>query len=64
MLTDTQNTYLTADGQIGVTINVGDEVILKRAESTVKLVKSPFRDYFSILKNKLKWGERYGNSDG
>lgn len=61
VLTDTQNTYLTADGQIGVTINVGDEVILRRAESTVKLVKSPFRDYFSILKTKLMWGERYGS---
>lgn len=64
VLTDTQNTYLTADGQIGVTINVGDEVILKKAESRVKLVKSPFRDYFSILKSKLMWGERYGSFDG
>lgn len=64
VLTDTQNTYLTADGQIGVTINVGDEVILRKADTTVKLVKSPFRDYFSILKTKLMWGERYGNLDG
>lgn len=64
VLTDTQNTYLTADGQVGVTINVGDEVILRKAGTTVKLVKSPFRDYFSILKTKLMWGERYGNLDG
>lgn len=64
VLTDTQNTYLTADGQIGVTINVGDEVILRKASSKVKLVKSPFRDYFSILKTKLMWGERYGIVDG
>lgn len=64
VLTDTQNTYLTADGQIGVTINVGDEVILRKASSKVKLVKSPFRDYFSILKTKLMWGERYGSVDG
>lgn len=64
VLTDTQNTYLTADGQVGVTINVGDEVILRKASTTVKLVKSPFRDYFSILKTKLMWGERYGNLDG
>lgn len=63
VLTDTQNTYLTADGQVGVTVNAGDEVILKRSQCTVRLVKSPFRDYFTILKTKLMWGERYGNTD-
>ena len=63
VLTDTQNTYLTADGQIGTVINIGDEVILRKSDSVVKLVKSPFRNYFSILKDKLMWGERYGSAD-
>lgn len=63
VLTDTQNTYLTADGQIGMVINIGDEVILRKSDSVVKLVKSPFRNYFSILKDKLMWGERYGSAD-
>ncbi len=62
VLTDTQDTYLTADGQIGVAVCVGDEIVVKRSESKVKLVKSPFRDYFSILKTKLMWGERYESS--
>jgi len=64
VLTDTQNTYLTADGQVGTIINMGDEVVLRKADSVVKLVKSPFRNYFSILKDKLMWGERYGSIDG
>lgn len=72
-LTDTQTTslnldsqiiYLTLDGQTGVTLNMNDEVVLKRSSSTVKLIKSPFRDYFTILKTKLMWGKRYGSISG
>lgn len=58
------SSYLTLDGQETVKVGLNDEIKLKRSESTVKLVKSPFRDYFSILKTKLMWGERYGRLNG
>jgi len=58
------SSYLTLDGQETIKVELNDEIKLKKSESTVKLVKSPFRDYFSILKTKLMWGERYGRLNG
>ncbi|HZX14023.1 MAG TPA: NAD(+)/NADH kinase [Thermodesulfobacteriota bacterium] len=60
VITDTPDIYLTLDGQVGVSLNMGDVVEVRKADTSVKLIKSPFRDYFTILKTKLKWGERYG----
>lgn len=63
VLTDIQNTCLTLDGQVGVPLYLGDEVVLEGSESYVNIIKSPFRDYFSILKTKLMWSGRYENSE-
>jgi NAD+ kinase len=57
------DTYLTLDGQIGVRLNTGDIIEVQRADTSVKLIKSPYRDFFTILKTKLMWGERYGKID-
>jgi len=62
--TQEPDTYLTLDGQIGVRLKTGDLIEVKRTDTSVKLIKSPFRDFFSILKTKLMWGERYGKIDG
>lgn len=50
--------YLTLDGQVGVELQEGDCIEIKRAETTTALVTSPEKDYFAILRAKLKWGER------
>jgi NAD+ kinase len=60
VLTDTPDIYLTLDGQVGVNLRMGDIIEVRKADTSVKLIKSPFRDYFTILKTKLMWGERYG----
>ncbi|MGE5444565.1 MAG: NAD(+)/NADH kinase [Ignavibacteriales bacterium] len=60
VLTDTPDIYLTLDGQVGVNLRMGDVIEVRKADTSVKLIKSPFRDYFTILKAKLMWGERYG----
>lgn len=60
VLTDTLDIYLTLDGQVGVNLRMGDVIEVRKADTSVKLIKSPFRDYFTILKAKLMWGERYG----
>lgn len=60
VLTDTPDIYLTLDGQVGVNLRMGDVIEVGKADTSVRLIKSPFRDYFTILKTKLMWGERYG----
>ncbi len=60
VLTDTPDIYLTLDGQVGVNLRMGDIIEVRKADTSVRLIKSPFRDYFTILKTKLMWGERYG----
>jgi NAD+ kinase len=50
--------YLTLDGQVGLKLRCGDEVRVRKAQRHAKLVRSPNRNYFEILRTKLKWGER------
>jgi len=49
---------LTLDGQQGFTLAFEDVVEVGKAEGRILLVKSPYRQYFELLREKLKWGER------
>lgn len=53
-----ERVILTLDGQIGVPLEFGDEVTVRRSRHTVGLIKSSSKGYFEILRTKLKWGER------
>lgn len=57
VLTKTSDIYLTLDGQLGVNLELGDEVEVRKSDHSVMLIRSPFRDYFTILKTKLMWGK-------
>ncbi len=48
--------FLTVDGQRGVELKEGSKVSIKKAAITLKTINNPKRDYFSILREKLKWG--------
>jgi NAD+ kinase len=50
--------YLSVDGQVGIATHSEDTVRLRKASSTVELIQPPAKDYFEILRQKLKWGER------
>jgi NAD+ kinase len=50
--------HLTLDGQHGFSLSPRDTVLITRSPRTVRLVKAPDRDYFEVLRTKLKWGER------
>ena len=50
--------YVTYDGQSGYPLESSDHVRVRRAEQRLRLVKAPARNYFDLLRNKLKWGER------
>jgi NAD+ kinase len=50
--------YVTFDGQHGFALTEGDEVTITRAPKPIRLVRSATRNYFEVLREKLKWGER------
>lgn len=50
--------FLTIDGQIGFALKKEDRVRVKIAEQKTYIVAPVGRDYFRILREKLKWGER------
>jgi len=50
--------FFTADGQVGRKLLPGDTVEVRRSESRTRLVTSPSKDYFEILRTKLSWGNR------
>jgi NAD+ kinase len=47
---------LTLDGQTGYTIRAQDRVRIRKSNTTFNLVEPPNRNYFDVLRNKLKWG--------
>ncbi|MCS6876574.1 MAG: NAD(+)/NADH kinase [Aquificaceae bacterium] len=48
--------YLTLDGQEGMDLKKGDVVLIKKSERFCLMYPNPKRSFFSILKEKLKWG--------
>jgi NAD+ kinase len=54
---DSKDIYLTLDGQEGFEISDRDRVCVRKSEERVLLVQSPDKNYFDVLRNKLKWGE-------
>jgi len=53
-----EDVAFTADGQVGMPLQGGDVVELRKSKSCTRLVKSPSKDYFEVLRTKLRWGER------
>jgi NAD+ kinase len=50
--------FVTFDGQAGFQLEAGDEIRIRRADHTLKLIRPSTRSYFEVLRQKLKWGER------
>ena len=57
LLTD-QDVMLTADGQVGFALRQWDTVQVRRASARTRLLRFPQKHFFSVLRTKLKWGER------
>ena len=58
LLSQETDVFLTLDGQVGFGIRRGDVIEVKKADAPIRFFRSPFRDYFTVLRTKLKWGER------
>jgi NAD+ kinase len=50
--------FLTLDGQIGIELVKGDQIVVRKASEKLRLVLPSKKTYFQVLRNKLKWGER------
>ena len=57
-LLDDQDVMLTMDGQVGVPLRARDTVEVQKAAARIRLLRFPQKDFFSVLRTKLKWGER------
>jgi NAD+ kinase len=53
-----EDVFLTLDGQVGVELKFGDIIRVRRAASSINLIMSRDKDFFEVLRTKLKWGER------
>jgi len=58
MNTREQEVMLTSDGQTGLPLMDADKVEIRKSEKTFNTVCSKDRDYFEILRSKLKWSGR------
>jgi len=47
---------LTVDGQVGLPVVPGDLVRVEKSQNVVKLIAPSGKDYFDVLRGKLKWG--------
>ena len=53
-----QDVMLTMDGQVGVPLRERDVVEVQKARARIRLLRFAQKDFFSVLRTKLKWGER------
>jgi len=56
LVNENEGVVLTLDGQIGHTMAAGDRVLIRKSRNTFNIVQPPNRNYFDVLRNKLKWG--------
>lgn len=53
---ESDGVVLTLDGQVGYQMLIGDCVKIRKSQTNFNLVQPPNRNYFDVLRNKLKWG--------
>lgn len=53
---ESEGVVLTLDGQIGYSLQEQDCVKIRKSRTNFNLIQPPNRNYFDVLRNKLKWG--------
>lgn len=53
---ENEGVVLTFDGQTGYAMHAQDRVVISKSETTFNLVQPANRNYFDVLRDKLKWG--------
>lgn len=52
------NVKIMVDGRLGWTMRANDFLSIEAADKPLRLISSPHKGYFDILRNKLNWGGR------
>lgn len=58
LISKNEDVYLTIDGQVGFDLQYQDRLLVTKSNKRVKMILSPEKNYFEVLRKKLKWGER------
>ncbi len=53
---ENEGVVLSLDGQIGYPMQAGDRIVINKSDTTFNLVQPANRNYFDVLRDKLKWG--------
>jgi NAD+ kinase len=56
LMTDKEDVALTLDGQVGFPLKAFDRIVIRKSKTTFNLMQPPNRNYFDVLRDKLKWG--------
>jgi len=56
LINENEGVVLTLDGQTGYTMKADDRVVIRKSATSFNLVRPANRNYFDVLRNKLKWG--------
>ncbi|MEJ7617707.1 MAG: NAD(+)/NADH kinase [Pyrinomonadaceae bacterium] len=51
-----EDVALTLDGQVGFPLQVNDRVVVGKSSTTFQLIQPANRNYFDVLRDKLRWG--------
>ena len=54
--TEQEDVALTLDGQVGFPLKIEDRVMIRKSRTTFNLVQPTNRNYFEVLRDKLRWG--------
>ena len=54
--TSQEEVALTLDGQVGFPLQCEDRVVIKKSRTTFRLIQPTNRNYFDVLRDKLRWG--------
>ena len=54
--TPDEEVALTLDGQVGFPLQAGDRVLIRKSRTIFNLVQPTNRNYFEVLRDKLRWG--------
>lgn len=53
-----ENLQVSCDGHVLLAVMPGDEVIIKKSKSTLRLIHPINHNYFNVLRSKLSWGNK------
>jgi NAD+ kinase len=54
--TANEDVAVTLDGQVGLPLHPDDRVVIRKSRATFNLVQPLNRNYFEVLRDKLRWG--------